>query len=110
MLVNAAQSHFKFDRFDQSPAGSFDSLAPLISGHVMRKSRFYETIEIAEGSASPVHQTRHAKRKSEGAISLEHLQKSLSGAGVANVKASSDKNKNAQVAYTLKFSIRIHII
>ncbi|KAG9321118.1 hypothetical protein KVV02_000700, partial [Mortierella alpina] len=122
------QSHFKFDRFDQSPVGSFESLAPLRSGHVMRKSptsyhrrtvsclavashhehydhpwycssnsRFYDTLEIAEGSASPVHQTRHAKRKSEGSISLEHLQKSLSGAGVANVNASSDKSKNEQV-------------
>ncbi|KAF9574684.1 hypothetical protein EC968_005915 [Mortierella alpina] len=97
MLVNAAQSHFKFERFAQSPAGSFDSLAPLKSDHVMRKSRFYETIEIAEGSASPAHPTRHAKRKSEGAISLEHLQKSLSGAGVANVNAFLEKNKSSQV-------------
>ncbi|KAF9216404.1 hypothetical protein BGZ59_009821 [Podila verticillata] len=38
MLVNTAQSHFKFDRFDQSPVGSFDSLAPLRPGHTMRKS------------------------------------------------------------------------
>ncbi|KAF9390979.1 hypothetical protein CPB97_007858 [Podila verticillata] len=38
MLVNTAQSHFKFDRFDQSPVGSFDSLAPLKPGHTMRKS------------------------------------------------------------------------
>jgi len=60
-------------------------------------SRFYDTIEIAEGSVSPVHQTRHAKRKSEGAISLEHLQKSLTGAGVANVNASSNRSKNTQV-------------
>ncbi|KAF9310848.1 hypothetical protein BG003_008044 [Podila horticola] len=38
MLVNTVQSHFKFDRFDQSPVGSFDSLAPLKPGHAMRKS------------------------------------------------------------------------
>ncbi|KAG0085138.1 hypothetical protein BGZ93_004210 [Podila epicladia] len=38
MLVNTVQSHFKFDRFDQSPVGSFDSLTPLKPGHNMRKS------------------------------------------------------------------------
>ncbi|KAF9302086.1 hypothetical protein BGZ74_005876 [Mortierella antarctica] len=38
MLVNTVQSHFKFDRFDQSPVGSFDSLAPLKPGHTMHKS------------------------------------------------------------------------
>ncbi|KAF9404477.1 hypothetical protein BGZ94_004151 [Podila epigama] len=39
MLVNAAaQNHFKLDRFDQTPAESFDSLAPLNTGIPMRKS------------------------------------------------------------------------
>ncbi|KAF9335949.1 hypothetical protein BG006_010168 [Podila minutissima] len=38
MLVNTVQSHFKFDRFDQFPVGSFDSLAPLKPGHTMHKS------------------------------------------------------------------------
>ncbi|KAG0336663.1 hypothetical protein BG004_007949 [Podila humilis] len=38
MLVNTAQSHFKFDRFNQSPVGSFDSLAPLKPGDTMRTS------------------------------------------------------------------------
>ncbi|KAG0028249.1 hypothetical protein BGZ81_004917 [Podila clonocystis] len=38
MLVNTVQSHFKFDRFDQSPVGSFDSLAPLKPGHTTRTS------------------------------------------------------------------------
>ncbi|KAF9109822.1 hypothetical protein BGX27_007159 [Mortierella sp. AM989] len=126
MLVNAAaQSHFKFDRFNQSPAGSFDSLAPLQSksGNTMRKSlgsyhrrtvsclavashhehynhpsyyipngRFFDAIEAVDGSASPV-QTRHAKRKSEGAISLEQLQKSLSDAGALNVNTAAAKDK-----------------
>ncbi|KAF9353196.1 hypothetical protein BGX26_009016 [Mortierella sp. AD094] len=128
MLVNAAaQSHFKFDRFDQSPVGSFDSLAPLQSksGNAMRKSpgsyhrrtvsclavashhehynhpsyyipngRFFDAIEMVEGSASPV-QTRHAKRKSEGAISLEQLQKGLNDASAANANVSKDKKDAA---------------
>ncbi|KAF9438639.1 hypothetical protein BGZ76_006200 [Entomortierella beljakovae] len=126
MLVNAAaQSHFKIDRFDQSPAGSFDSLAPLQpkSGNGVRKSptsyhrrtvsclavashhehynhpsyfipngRFFDAIEVAEGSASPV-QTRHAKRKSEGAISIEQLRKGLSGASAASINAVAPSDK-----------------
>ncbi|KAG0201984.1 hypothetical protein BGX28_005337 [Mortierella sp. GBA30] len=129
MLVNVAQSHFKFDRFDQSPARSRDSLAPLKSKiNAVHKSpsyhrrtvsclavashhehydhpwyctannRLYDTIEIAEGSASPVHLTHHAKRKSEGAISLELLQRSLTGAGVANVNMVADDGKTAKKA------------
>ncbi|KAG0373785.1 hypothetical protein BGX24_011243 [Mortierella sp. AD032] len=124
MLVNAAsQSHFKFDRFDQSPAGSFDSLAPLpkpgrkspttyhrrtvsclavasFHEHYNHPSyqaggnQVYDTI-IPEGSASPVHhQSRHVQRKSEGAISLDQLQKGLSGAGVSNVNTSAAEAKD----------------
>ncbi|KAG0262193.1 hypothetical protein BG011_000244 [Mortierella polycephala] len=122
MLVSPTQSHFKFDRFDQSPTGPFDNTAPMQhkSGHVRRKSyhrrtvsclaiasqhehfdhpsysRLYDTIEIAEGSASPVQYTRHTKRKSEGAISLDHLQKSLSNAG-----ASANKDAKKDGDYTV---------
>ncbi|KAF9200587.1 hypothetical protein BGZ49_009162 [Haplosporangium sp. Z 27] len=126
MLVNAAaQSHFKFERFDKSPNGSFESLALLKSksGNVMRKSpgsyhrrtvsclavashyehynhpsyyipngRFFDAVEMVEGSASPV-QTRHAKRKSEGAISLEQLQKGLNDAGASNAITIASKDK-----------------
>lgn len=56
-------------------------------------NQLYDTI-IPEGSASPVHhQTRHAHRKSEGAISLDQLQKGLSGAGVSNVNTSAAEAK-----------------
>ncbi|KAG0053785.1 hypothetical protein BGZ83_000420 [Gryganskiella cystojenkinii] len=123
MLVNPAQSHFKLDRFDHTPAGSFDSLASLQpkAGYGVRKSpgsyhrrsvsclavashhehydhpsyyaassgRYYDTIDISEGSASPVHHTRHVQRKSEGAISMAQLQRSLSNAGLVNVSSTA---------------------
>ncbi|KAF9096938.1 hypothetical protein BGX23_010114 [Mortierella sp. AD031] len=132
MLVNAAsQSHFKFDRFDQSPAGSFDSLAPLPKSgrrsptiyhrrtvsclavasyhehynhpsYLSSNGQLYDTV-ILEGSASPVHhQSRHVQRKSEGAISLDQLQKSLSGAGVSSVNTSAAESKdNKDGEYTM---------
>jgi hypothetical protein len=57
-------------------------------------NQLYDTI-IPEGSASPVHhQTRHVQRKSEGAISLDQLQKGLSGAGVSNVNTSAAEAKD----------------
>ncbi|KAF9177504.1 hypothetical protein BGZ51_008670 [Haplosporangium sp. Z 767] len=125
MLVSPTQSHFKLDRFDQNPTGAFDNLASMQHkfGHARRKSavsyrrrtvscltiashqehfdhpsysRLYDTIEIAEGSASPVQYTRHAKRKSEGAISLDYLQKSLSNAG-----ASANKDAKKDGDYTV---------
>ncbi|KAF9931089.1 hypothetical protein FBU30_010835 [Linnemannia zychae] len=113
MLVNAAsQNHFKADRFDQSPVGSFDSLAPLPktsrrSYHHRRTvsclavASFHEHYDhpiyltsgsgkdifdaiIPEGSASPASQTRHVQ-----------LQKSLSGAGISNMNMSAaDANNN----------------
>ncbi|KAI8599313.1 hypothetical protein EDD21DRAFT_445468 [Dissophora ornata] len=120
-MLAASQSQFKFDRFDQSPTGSFQPK----SGIAMRKSpgsyhrrsvsclavasyhehynhpsyylandRLYDTLEVSEGSASPVHQTRHAKRKSDGAISLELLQRGLSGAGIANANVTPAESKD----------------
>ncbi|KAH7048033.1 hypothetical protein BKA57DRAFT_438551 [Linnemannia elongata] len=114
MLVNAAaQSHFKFDRLAPLPMASrkspttyhrrtvsclavasyhehYNHPAYLASGG---NNQLYDTI-IPEGSASPVHhQTRHAHRKSEGAISLDQLQKGLSGAGVSNVNTSAAEAK-----------------
>ncbi|KAF9340885.1 hypothetical protein BGZ91_012015 [Linnemannia elongata] len=114
MLVNAAaQSHFKFDRLAPLPMAGrkspttyhrrtvsclavasyhehYNHPAYLASGG---NNQLYDTI-IPEGSASPVHQTRHAHRKSEGAISLDQLQKGLSGAGVSNVNTSAAEAKD----------------
>ncbi|KAG9069095.1 hypothetical protein KI688_009990 [Linnemannia hyalina] len=115
MLVNAAsQSHFKFDRLAPLPMAGrkspttyhrrtvsclavasyhehYNHPAYLASGG---SNQLYDTI-IPEGSASPVHhQTRHAHRKSEGAISLDQLQKGLSGAGVSNVNTSTAEAKD----------------
>ncbi|KAF9156532.1 hypothetical protein BG015_004442 [Linnemannia schmuckeri] len=117
MLVNAAsQSHFKFDRFAPLPMVGrkspttyhrrtvsclavasyhehYNHPAYLASGG---NNQLYDTI-IPEGSASPVHhQTRHVQRKSEGAISLDQLQKGLSGAGVSNVKTSAAEVKDSE--------------
>jgi len=65
----------------------------------MTDARLYDMVEVAEGSASPTRQTRHTKRKSDGAVSIEQLQKGLSDAGVANVDSSaSDIKKNEGVA------------
>ncbi|KAG0284188.1 hypothetical protein BGZ97_008278 [Linnemannia gamsii] len=115
MLVNAAsQSHFKFDRLAPLPMAGrkspttyhrrtvsclavasyhehYNHPAYLASGG---NNQLYDTI-IPEGSASPVHhQTRHVQRKSEGAISLDQLQKGLSGAGVSNVNTSAAEAKD----------------
>ncbi|KAI7830657.1 hypothetical protein BC939DRAFT_489642 [Gamsiella multidivaricata] len=126
MLVNTPpQSHFKVDRFDQGPIGSFtatrksllvvlfDSNSPtsyhrrtvsclaVASPYVhyndpayyIANSRLYDTTEVAEGSASPVHQTRHVKRKSDGTISLEQLQKGLASASIANAGVTITETK-----------------
>lgn len=57
-------------------------------------TRLCDVFEVADSSASPTRQTRHGKRKSEGAISLEQLQKGLTGASVAHVDNSEAKDKN----------------
>ncbi|GJJ75647.1 hypothetical protein EMPS_08005 [Entomortierella parvispora] len=134
MLVNPAQSHFKFECLDQSPVGSFDSLAPLqpkangirkSPGSYHRRSvsclavashhehyehpsyyaaasgRYYDTIEVSEGSASPVTHTRHIQRKSEGAISIGQLQRSLSNAGLVNVSTAAADGKTKDGDYTM---------
>ncbi|KAF9586171.1 hypothetical protein BGW38_008980 [Lunasporangiospora selenospora] len=120
MLVNPAQSHFKFGRFEETS----DSLAPLpkttrrgagkhrrtvsclaVASHhehydhpsYLVPSNRYDMLVIAEGSASPVQQSRHAHRKSEGAISLNQLQQSLSNAGAAESTGSNDAS-NADFA------------
>ncbi|KAF9958244.1 hypothetical protein BGZ65_001583 [Modicella reniformis] len=55
--------------------------------------------DMIEGSASPTHQTRHAKRKSEGTISPEQVQKGLTNAGVTNVDASASNVKDKSEAH-----------
>lgn len=134
MLVSPSQSHFKFERLDQSPVGSFDSLASLqpkangvrkSAGSYHRRSvsclavashhehyehpsyyaasgRYYDTIEVSEGSASPVNHTRHVQRKSEGQISIGQLQRSLSNAGLVNVStaAADGKPKDGKIDMT----------
>ncbi|KAI1321755.1 hypothetical protein EDD11_000031 [Mortierella claussenii] len=110
MLVNAQSLH-KFDRFDQNSAmrkspGSYHrrtvSCLAVASHHehynhpsyYVPNGRFYDAIDLAEGSASPVQQTRHAKRKSDGAISLEQLQKGLSEAGVNSSASAAETKKD----------------
>ncbi|KAF9170915.1 hypothetical protein BGX21_008266 [Mortierella sp. AD011] len=101
MLVSpAAQSHFKSDVTRKSPKSYHRravSCLAVASHHQHYNHTSYhipngrfDAIEMVEGSASPV-QTRHAKRKSEGAISLERLQKGLNDAGAASANASKDK-------------------
>ncbi|KAG0365497.1 hypothetical protein BGZ54_006474 [Gamsiella multidivaricata] len=116
MLVNTPpQSHFKVDRFDQGPIGSFTATrksptsyhrrtvsclavaSPYVHyndpAYYIANSRLYDTTEVAEGSASPVHQTRHVKRKSDGTISLEQLQKGLASASIANAGVTITETK-----------------
>ncbi|KAK3829201.1 MAG: hypothetical protein J3Q66DRAFT_324611 [Benniella sp.] len=120
MLVNPApQCHFKLERFDRPVVPIVGNVAarpspknyhrravsclavasPHEHSYYMTDARLYDMVEVAEGSASPTRQTRHIKRKSDGAISIEQLQKGLSDAGVANVESSaSDIKKNEGVA------------
>ncbi|KAG0246677.1 hypothetical protein B0O80DRAFT_486348 [Mortierella sp. GBAus27b] len=114
MLVTpAAQSHFKADAFAtrQSPKSYHRRAVSCLAvashhEHYNHPSYYmYDMIEVAEGSASPIRQTRHTKRKSEGAISLEQLQKGLSGAGVANSDASTSEANGKNEGVTASGSL-----
>ena len=72
------------------------------SYYAASSGRYYDTIEISEGSASPVHHTRHAQRKSEGAISIAQLQRSLSNAGLVNVNKNIASDSAASPADSQK--------
>ncbi|KAF9902707.1 hypothetical protein BX616_001847 [Lobosporangium transversale] len=106
MLVSAQSLH-KFGCFAKAPtelrksSGSYHrrtvSCLAIAAhhGHYNRLSYyasngyFYDAIGPAEGSISPVNQARHVKRRSEGAISIELLQKSLLEAGIKTKDVSS---------------------